>query len=148
MMQFSAWGLILGVSLPHAHFPRSFCIHHAKFCDDTVVWTCTQWGINWDQQRHFQSNFQRRKVSFLLCNQTLSRSLLLIVTFFWQDAWRQVTGNSCISDHFNRTNMVCTEGLAFLALQSFSWKGHLTFSSKTLYKEENVKLEHILQWLM
>lgn len=39
---------------------------------------------------------------------------------FQQDACRQVTGNTCTSDHFNRSNMVCTEGFASLALQSFS----------------------------
>lgn len=70
------------LSIPYVPSPRSCCIHHTKFCEDVVVRTCTQWGINWNQQRHFLSNFQRCKVSSLLCNQTLGRSLLLIVTFF------------------------------------------------------------------
>lgn len=39
---------------------------------------------------------------------------------FQQDACRQVIGNTRTSDHFNRSNIVCTEGCAFLALQSFS----------------------------
>ena len=67
---------------------------------------------------------------------------------FQQDACRQVTGNTCTSDHFNRGNTVCTEEFAFLALQSFSSKGHLTIYRETLYKEENVKFKHILKQLI